>query len=167
MKNKEYWIEKLKLTPHPEGGFFRENYRSSESITKANLPERFNSARSFSTSIYFLLAENDFSAFHKIKQDEIWHFYAGSPLAVHIIDKEGNYSKQLIGNNFSKNELPQFVVPKDSWFASCVEDGKEYALVGCTVSPGFDFDDFELANRDLLVKKYPNHKNIITKLTRE
>ena len=160
-------VEKLNLLPHPEGGFYKETYRSEGQISQGSLNENFSGKRSYCTAIYFLLTKDNFSAFHKIKQDEIWHFYAGSPLAVHIIDKEGNYSKQLIGNNFSKNELPQFVVPKDSWFASCVEDGKEYALVGCTVSPGFDFDDFELANRDLLVKKYPNHKNIITKLTRE
>jgi predicted cupin superfamily sugar epimerase len=159
-------VEKLNLLPHPEGGFYKETYRSEGQISQGSLNENFSGKRSYCTAIYFLLTKDNFSAFHKIKQDEMWHFYAGSPLTVHMIDKEGNYSKQLIGNNFSKNELPQFVVPKDSWFASCVEDGKEYALVGCTVSPGFDFDDFELANRDLLVKKYPNHKNIITKLTR-
>jgi len=159
-------VDKLGLLPHPEGGFYKETYRSEGEITEGSLNENFSSNRSYCTGIYFLLTKDNFSAFHKIKQDEMWHFYDGDPLAVDIIDKEGKYIKQLIGNNFSKNQVPQFVVPKGCWFASSVEDGGEYSLVGCTVSPGFDFDDFQLATRHSLTTTYPKHQQIISKLTR-
>ena len=159
-------VNTLKLLPHPEGGYYKETYRSKGKIVNGSLNEQFTSSRSYATGIYFLLTKNIFSAFHKIKQDEMWHFYDGHPLAVHIIDKYGVYYKQIIGNKFHENQVPQFVVPRGAWFASSVEEDGEYSLVGCTVSPGFDFNDFELADRASLIKEHPNHKNIITKLTK-
>tara|TARA_B100000809_G_C15115090_1_gene522107 strand:- start:1730 stop:2227 length:498 start_codon:yes stop_codon:yes gene_type:complete len=159
-------VKQLELLPHPEGGYYKETYRSDGQIDQGSLDEQFSGKRSYSTGIYFLLTKNNFSAFHKIKQDEMWHFYKGDPLAVHMIDEQGNYSKQLIGGNLSKDELPQFVVPKGCWFASSVEHHGEYSLVGCTVSPGFDFDDFELADRNSFIEQYPIHQEIITQLTR-
>lgn len=160
-----YLAEKLDLLPHPEGGFYKEVYRS-EGIIPKNALERFNGDRNFCTSIYFLLTSDNFSGFHRIKQDEIWHFYEGSPLFVHVIDKEGNYIKHEVGMDLENNQVPQLVVPAGCWFASSVKEDNNYSFVGCTVAPGFHFEDFELANRIDLIQEYPQHKNIITNLTR-
>lgn len=159
-------IEKLKLQPHPEGGFFRETYRSQESIKPTCLPEIFEGGRNYSTCIYFLLKSNGFSAFHKINQDEIWHFYLGSTLKLVMISEVGMVSEVMIGNDILKGELPQFIVPKNHWFAAKVMDDDGYALVGCTVSPGFDFKDFILPRRDELIALFPQHSKLIKEYTR-
>ncbi|MEM6719032.1 MAG: cupin domain-containing protein [Bacteroidota bacterium] len=159
-------VESLQLLPHPEGGFYKEVYRSEKLIAKNALPDDFSGDRSYCTSIYFLLTSENFSAFHRIKQDEIWHFYEGSSLSVHVIDAEGNYTEHKVGMDFSKGEQPQLVVPAGCWFASSVTEKDSYAFVGCTVAPGFDFDDFELANRKELQAAYPTHAAIIYRLTR-
>lgn len=159
-------VTSLDLLPHPEGGFYKEVYRSEKVIAKDALPDNFSGDRNYCTSIYFLLTSENFSAFHRIKQDEIWHFYGGSSLSVHVIDKDGNYTAHKVGMNFSVGEQPQLVVPAGCWFASSVSDENSYAFVGCTVAPGFDFDDFELATRAGLSALYPTHKNIIHRLTR-
>ena len=160
-------VESLQLLPHPEGGFYKEVYRSSSVIPKDALPDDFSGDRSYCTSIYFLLTSENFSAFHRIKQDEIWHFYGGSSLSVHVIDQQGNYTEHKVGMDFSNGEAPQLVVPAGCWFASSVAEKDSYAFVGCTVAPGFDFDDFELATRIELAKIYPAHKDIIYRLTRQ
>ena len=165
MKNKQYWIDKLGLLAHPEGGFYKETYRASESITRESLPERFDADRNFSTSIYFLLSENNFSAFHKIKQDELWHFHYGDSLMIHIISPEGDYSYQKLGLDLDQNETPQVIVPAGYYFAAEVNDKTSYVLCGCTVAPGFDFADFEMPNRKELLEQFPQHKDVITKLT--
>ncbi|WP_373058147.1 cupin domain-containing protein [Zunongwangia sp. H14] len=157
-------IKKLDLKPHPEGGYFRETYRSKEEIEEAHLPG-FDSKRNFSTCIYFLLTSSTFSAFHKIKQDEIWHFYDGAPIRLHLISEEGEHSEVIIGKNFSAGEVPQFVVPGGYWFAATVAEEDSYTLVGCTVSPGFDFEDFILGERKELQKKFPQHHKLISHLT--
>ena len=166
MKDANYWINKLDLKPHPEGGYFKETYRSDEVIFENALPKRFSGDRVFSTSIYFLLNKNDFSAFHRINQDEVWHFYEGSSLTIHIIDQPGNYSAIKIGRNIENNELFQSVVKRGCWFAASVNNVEEYSLVGCTVAPGFDFADFEMPDRKRLASLYPEHIKIIRKLTR-
>ncbi|WP_370476766.1 cupin domain-containing protein [Tamlana flava] len=158
--------EQLNMQHHPEGGYFKETYRSSGEITPENLGSDFTENRNFSTCIYFLLTSDTFSAFHKIKQDEIWHFYKGSSIKLHIISSEGAYSSVIIGNNLEKNEIPQFVVKAKDWFAAEVTNKDSYSLLGCTVSPGFDFKDFKLAERNTLISKFPKHKTIIEKLTR-
>jgi uncharacterized protein len=163
----KYWIDRLDLKPHPEGGFFRQTYRSGLMIAEGALPEGFRGERPASTAIYFLLDEQNFSAFHRLRSDEMWHFYAGSPLAVHVIDGSGDRSTILLGDNTESGQNFQAVVRAGSWFASHVADWKSWALVGCTVAPGFDFADFEMARRDGLVKKYPQHLEIIKRLTRE
>jgi len=159
-------IDSLELTEHPEGGFYKENYRSTGEISKEILPDEFTGNRNYCTGIYFLLTSGIFSAFHRIQQDEMWHFYEGSPLTVHMIDKNGEYSFQKVGLDIKNNELPQFIVPKNVWFASQVNEPNSYSFVGCTVSPGFDFDDFELADRKTLIEQFPDHQEIITDLTR-
>lgn len=161
----DYIVQQLGLVPHPEGGFFKETYRSENMIPAHSLPD-FSGDRSFCTSIYFLLTSDNFSAFHRIKQDEIWHFYKGSPLYVHVIYPDGEYVRHTVGMDFEAGELPQLTVPAGCWFASSVKEGGEYALVGCTVAPGFDFDDFELISYHKLSEKYPNHDQIIKDLTR-
>jgi len=165
MKTNEYWIKKLNLLKHPEGGYFREIYRSNEEIDAGNLPPRYGSKRAFSTSIYYLLNSCEFSAFHRLRSDEIWHFYSGSPLNLFIIYKDGKLLKQVLGNKPDKNEHLQIIIEKGSWFAASVLKTGSFTLMGCTVSPGFDFSDFELANRDELLKKYPQYHDIIVKYT--
>lgn len=159
-------IEKLDLTPHPEGGYFKETYRSEGLIDKKSLDTKYSGNRNYSTSIYFLLTSGAFSAFHKIHQDEVWHFYSGSPILLHMIDQEGHYSKVAIGGDLNKDETPQFIVQGGVWFASEVKNENSYSLVGCTVAPGFDFDDFELGKRDEMLQKFTRHKSIINRLTR-
>ncbi|WP_248723543.1 cupin domain-containing protein [Seonamhaeicola sp. ML3] len=156
----------LDMQPHPEGGFFKETYRSEGSIDEADLNNHITGRRNYCTGIYFLLTSGSFSAFHRINQDEMWHFYKGSSLNLHVISEDGTYSKIIIGNDLEKGEVPQFTVKARDWFASEVIDNGDYALVGCTVSPGFDFRDFELPKRETLISKFPEHQEIITKLTR-
>lgn len=156
-------IDRLGLVPHPEGGYYRETYRSALEFD-AGPP--FNAARASCTGIYFLLTGGNFSALHRIRSDEMWHFYDGDPLHVHMIAPDGTYSVVTIGRDIEAGELPQFVVPAGHWFGATVSRAEGFALVGCTVSPGFDFADFELARREDLVARYPAHEAIIRRLTR-
>ena len=166
MKPASYWIEKYNLLPHPEGGYYAETYRASESISKDSLPDRFTGDRSFSTGIYFLLEAKDISAIHKIKSDEMWHFYAGDALEIVVIQPDtGNLEVIKLGSDPENRESFQAVVPAGSWFGSRPAVGSNYCLVGCTVSPGFDFQDFEMAERNLLTRVFPEHEKIIKELT--
>jgi predicted cupin superfamily sugar epimerase len=153
----EKLINQLGLIPHPEGGFYKETYRSIETC--------IDETRNLKTAIYFLLRSEDVSHFHRIKSDEIWYFHAGSPLVVHSIDTNGNYFEQKVGINLLEGELPQYLVPKNTIFGSSVLEKNSFSLVSCSVSPGFDFEDFELFKRDELIEKYPRYKDIITRLT--
>jgi predicted cupin superfamily sugar epimerase len=162
-----YWIETLGLTPHVEGGAFREVYRSELAIPRNGLPLFFQGSRSASTSIYFLLSAGQFSAFHRIASDELWHFYYGDPLLVYEIRHNGDLIEHRLGQNPAKDEYFQTAVKAGSWFASIPAPGSEYALVGCTVAPGFDFEDFELAKRGALSSMYPEHADLIHRLTRD
>lgn len=159
--------EKLCLQPHPEGGYFKEVYRAEDKVEMAALPKRFSGDRNVCTSIYFMLAGNDKSHFHKIKSDEIWHFYSGTTLILHQIDSEGNYSNIKVGSNILDGETNQAIIKHGVWFAAEVEDKNSYALVGCTVSPGFDFADFELAKQKDLCEKFPQHSDLIKRFTKE
>ncbi len=165
MNNSQYWIDKLQLLPHPEGGYYAETYRSSESVQGTHLPERYGGSRSFSTAIYFLVEGGKFSALHRIKSDELWHFYSGSRLTVHVIDPQGQLQTIHLGNNPEAGEVFQAVVKAGCWFGSLVDQPGTYALVGCTVAPGFDFADFELAYHEELLGLYPQHKSVIELLT--
>ncbi len=176
MKKYQKWIDQLGLLPHPEGGFYKETYRCDELISAEQLPERFDQAHVFSTAIYYLLNAPNFSAFHRIKQDELWHFYQGSPLTIHVINDSGDYQKLLLGDDPSQGQSFQQLVKAGDWFAASIcdsgagESGADvtnddtYALVGCTVAPGFEFIDFELAEKEVLLKLYPQHKGIIESL---
>jgi len=159
-------ITHLKLQPHPEGGYYAETYRSKEIIPQAVLPGRFAGERNFSTAIYFLIPAGQFSAFHRIQADELWHFYEGQPLHVYVIHPQGNMEFIRLGNNVAMGETFQAMVPAGCWFASEPATANGYCLVGCTVAPGFDFTDFELAQREILEEYYPEHKDFIRQLTR-
>ena len=160
------WVDYLKLEKHPEGGFFKETYRSKDLISSQGLPERYPGARTASTGIYFLLEQGNFSAFHRIKSDEMWHFYEGDTIEIFTIKKSGVLEKVKLGRDMTKGEVFQAVIPAESWFASRVAKTGSFGLVGCTVAPGFDFMDFEMADRGELIKEFPEHKEIITELTR-
>jgi uncharacterized protein len=163
-KDAQYWINHLGLSSHPEGGYYRATYKSELTIARSALPSGYQGDRSASTAIYFLLDGRDFSAFHRIASDEVWHFYAGSSLVVYVIDPEGDYSELHLGDGL--DEVFQAVVKAGCWFASRVKDAAGFALVGCTVAPGFDFADFELAVGAELVAAYPQHRKLIEELTR-
>jgi uncharacterized protein len=160
------WIARLELVPHPEGGWYRQTYRSPLLLPSAALPG-YGGNRAAATTIYFLLSGDEFSALHRLRSDEGWHFYAGSPLVVHVIDPEGAYRQILLGSDPDAGQAFQAVVPGGCWFGSSLPHAGTYALVGCTVAPGFEFADFEMANRRELVSLYPGHRDIITRLTRE
>ena len=167
LKPASYWIDKYALSPHPEGGYYAETYRASESVPQQSLPSRFGGDRSFSTGIYFLLETHNFSAFHRIKSDEMWHFYAGEALEIFVIHEEQGEMRVIkLGDDPEKGETFQAVVPAGAWFASRPAQGSTYALVGCTVAPGFDFADFEMAEREALQMQFPEFKQIIQELTR-
>jgi predicted cupin superfamily sugar epimerase len=160
-------IKQFSLQPHPEGGWYRQTYKSNEEINAEALPKRFGGNRTFATAIYFLLEKEKFSAFHRIKSDECWHFYLGDPLEIYIIHEKGDLEIVLLGNNFKNGQTLQYVVPANCWFASRPAANSEYCFVGCTVSPGFEFEDFELANANELIKIYPQHTAVIKKLCRQ
>jgi hypothetical protein len=167
LKPADFWIDKLEMTPLPEeGGMYKEVYRSEESIPKSALPIRFDGSRSYSTSIYYLLKHPEFSAFHRLKQEEIWHFYEGSPLTVHVIDQDGNYFCKRLGRDIDKDETLQLVIYAGWLFAAAVDQAGSYSLIGCTVAPGFEFDDFEAPSKNKLLESYPKHAEVIQKFTR-
>lgn len=159
-------ITTYELLPHPEGGYFKETYRSTGSIAADALPAEFGGERNYSTAIYFLLEQGNFSAFHRIQSDELWHFYTGGPLHVYVIDGAGALEIIRLGNNPANGEVFQAVVPAGSWFASETAPGTDFSFVGCTVSPGFDFADFELAQANELAAIYPQHAALVNRLCR-
>ena len=160
-------VAQYQLLPHPEGGYYKETYRSNAIIQKEALPEGFSGDRNCSTAIYFLLEQGNFSAFHRIKSDECWHFYAGQTLLIYVIEPNGNSYTIKLGSDVENEEVFQAMVPANSWFASEPAPNSSYCFVGCTVSPGFDFADFELAKKNELSALYPTHKDLINRLCRQ
>lgn len=160
-----YYIQHLAMQPHPEGGYFVETYRSAETVAQSALPGRFQGDRPFGTAIYFLLEKQQRSALHRIQSDEVWHFYAGGPLDVFVITPMGDLSVIRLGNRPGRAEVFQAVVPAGCWFGSAPANETDFSLVGCTVAPGFDFADFELANGSVLTEAFPQHRTIIDRLT--
>lgn len=160
------YIAALQLQAHPEGGFFSETYRSGQTMEVAAVDAGTIVRRNVCTGIYFLLEQGDFSAFHRIKSDEMWHFYAGQALEVLELTTTGELRCTRLGPDILQGEVLQYVVPAGTWFAARVAAGGAFALVGCTVAPGFDFADFCLAQRDALLASFPQHRQIIAELTR-
>ncbi len=152
-------VATLGLTPHPEGGFFRETFRAPLIV---DAPQ---GGRAASTAIYYLLTAGSFSALHRVRSDEVWHHYDGDPVELHTIDDAGRHAMTRVGRDIAAGERPQFVVPAGVWQAA-VPVG-EYVLCGCTVAPGFDFADFEMPARDALTQRFPALREVIARLTRE
>ena len=144
-----YWIKKLNLVPHPEGGYYRETYRKDP----------------VSSAIYFLLKSGECSRLHRLKSDELWHFHQGSSLTLSVIYSDGRLETLSLGDSPEKGETFQAVIPAGSWFGARVNEPDSFALTGCTVAPGFLFEDFELADRHELTRQFPQHRKIIEKLT--
>lgn len=154
-KKAQEYIVKLGLTAHPEGGFYKETYRSEAEIGNRNLM----------TSIYFLITSNNISRFHRIKSDEMWYFHDGSPLSVHTLSKEKGHQIHKVGLDLSKGESPQLLVRANTIFGSTLEVKDSYSLVSCTVSPGFDFADFELFDTDFLLNMFPKNEEIVRRMS--
>jgi predicted cupin superfamily sugar epimerase len=152
-------IEELQLQAHPEGGFYAETYRSSAFTLNQN-----GEKRNLSTAIYFLLHDTNKSNFHRIQSDELWFFHQGEPIEIVTI-QDGKARSIILGNAIEKGELPQATIPANTWFGSKLKDGKGFALVSCTVAPGFDFLDFELAERENLANEFPNLEALIEEFT--
>ena len=158
-------IQRYNLHPHPEGGWYKEVYRSKEYIEAKALPGRYNGNRRYCTAIYFLLEKGEISAFHRIKSDECWHFYAGDPMQVFVIERDGTLGIIELGSDVENGQLFQYVVPANTWFASRPSPGSAYSFVGCTVAPGFEFADLDLADADVLSRQYPEHEQLIRELS--
>ena len=153
-------IDALRLTPHPEGGFFRETFRAKFSVQAPLSPI----TRAASTAIYFLLRAGDFSAFHSVQSDEVWHHYLGATLELHTIDAFGQHQRVELGSNLLNGERPQWVVPANTWQGARII-GEGFGLFGCTVAPGFDFDDFRMPDRAELVGLFPELTDLIESFT--
>lgn len=182
---------RLNLAPHPEGGYYAETYRAAGVIPAVALPPEFGGERNYSTSILYLLTEGDKSRLHRIRQDEVWHFHLGGPLRLVMISPEGVLREVILGPDILSGQLPQFAVPAGCWFGAAplkVEEQSElnpaeppeshrrpdgawpprgagYCLMGCTVAPGFDFADFELADGRELIKSFPAQAALIAEFT--
>lgn len=154
-------IKDLQLLPHPEGGYYRETYRSEEITTNKK-----GVVRNVCTAIYFLLEDNNKSHFHRIQSDELWFFHLGQSIEIYYLSEEEIKSVTL-GNNLQTGDVLYFKVPANTWFAAKLKNQQGFALVSCTVAPGFDFTDFELAKRENLIKKHPDLKDIIEEFTNE
>lgn len=164
MQPAQFWIDHLRLAAHPEGGFYKETYRAKESIGVKALPDRFSGSRSFSTAIFFLLRSQDRSVFHRIKSDELWHYHAGTSLAIYLLTDSGLIVHKL-GPDPGQGEALQVIVPANCWFGAKVLQPDSYTLAGCTVAPGFDYEDFEIAKRDDLLAHYAGASHVIEMLT--
>ena len=147
------------LLPHPEGGFYAETYRSVLNVNASY------GTRSASTAIYFLITPGSVSRLHKIAADECWHFYKGGSMTVLEIDSTGKLTRTILGHDLLNGEKVQHVVKAGTWFGSYPNKGTGYSFVGCTVAPGFDFQDFELASRSTLIKQFSQHEKEIKMLT--
>lgn len=157
----QYYIDKLNLIAHSEGGFYASTFTGKEQVTTVQ------GKRPGYTSIYFLLRSQDISHLHRLKSDELWYYHAGSPLTVHIIYEDGTYEAKKLGLNIENGEAPQIVVPKNAIFGSSVDEEHTFSLVGCMVSPGFDYVDFELFTQAELLALYPQHEAVIHKMAYE
>lgn len=158
-------VTQLGLKPHPEGGFYREIYRSSHKISKSALPEIYSGDHAYSTCAYFLLPRGHVSVFHRLLSDEQWHFYLGGPLHLVQIYPNGEMVRIVLGSQFEKGEKFFHFVSSGCWFGAYPDDSAEFALVGVTVAPGFEFTDFEMADPALLKKKYPHASKMIDRLS--
>lgn len=157
----EHWVRALGLAAHPEGGWFRETYRSPERVPAAALPARFAGERCLATAIAYLLPEGERSHFHRLRADETWWHHAGGAMHLHLLGPDG-VRTLVVGR-----DTPQALVPHDTWFAAEPEPGASFALAGCGVAPGFEYADFELGSRERLLTEYPHAADLVRRFTRD
>ncbi|WP_291651285.1 cupin domain-containing protein [Clostridium sp.] len=157
MKNAEYYIKNLEMLPHVEGGYFKESFLSEEKVREK---------KNLWSSIYFLLRTGEVSNFHRLKSDELWYYHDGEALTIYMISPQGELISKQLGINIESGEIPQVLVPKGYIFGSAMNN-EGFSLVGCMVAPAFEYEEFELFEREYLLKLYPEHKDVIIKLTRE
>lgn len=157
-------IDFYQLEPHPEGGYYKRTYTAKTLLDKESLGAFFEGNRVISSAIYYLLSEGAFSAFHRIKSDELWHFYNGVALNIHVLHPNGRYELKKLGSAISNGESFQLTIEAGCWFASVPDKPDGFSFVGCTVSPGFDFADFELAKYESLAPIYPDQAELISRL---
>ena len=159
-------IARLGLTPHPEeGGWFRETHRSDETWPGDVLPGRYTSARAFGTAIYYLLTPETYSHLHMLQSDEIFHFYAGGVCEMLQLHPDGTGETLLFGNDLMAGQQPQITVPRGHWQGLRLLPGAPFALMGCTVAPGFEYADYAHGDRAELLSAYPGFANQIIRLT--
>lgn len=157
-------ISKFNLKPHPEGGYFGAGFRASEFLRQESLASRYDGPRNLYSSIYFMVTPDRPSRFHKLRTDEMWHFYAGDPMHINLIWDKGRHTEVVLNNQPGKEKF-QTLVKHNTWMAATCEGPQGYSLVGCTLAPGFEYQDFELGDRDKLLAMYPEHRALITRLT--
>lgn len=159
-------VERFELVPHPEGGYFREVYRSTLKLEHPGVPAGMPAERSAATLIYFLLSGDDFSAFHRVRwTDEVWHLYAGGPLEIFVIDADSRLERRVLTSEVTQGE-PVTLIPAGTWQSARLADGASWALGGCSVAPGFAYDDFEMPPAEELLARHPAHETTIRALTR-
>ena len=159
MQNAEYFIKHLNLLPHPEGGYYRQTCQSDENVSF----DRFDGSRLLWTSIYFLLRDGEISHFHRLLSDELWYYHGDSALSIYIIDADGKLQIRQLGLNVDNGEEPQILVPRGTIFGSKMNN-PGFSLVGCMVSPGFDFHDFEMLKKVDMLRDYPQYAEIIEEM---
>lgn len=162
-RDADFWVRTLGLAPHPEGGFFRETWRSAE--TAEGLPARFGGPRALGTSILYLLRAGERSRLHRLRADEVWHFHEGGPLHLHLFGPAEGYRRLALGRDPERGERLQAVVPAGAWFGAEPAEGAAFALVGCTCAPGFEYGDFELGTREDLLARFPADRALVEHLT--
>ncbi len=155
-----YYIKHLNLQPHPEGGYYKEVFRSEQEVLRAGS----EAIKQACTSIYYLLEGEDFSGFHRIASDELWYFHKGAPLLIHVIDAHGGYTQIELSDELSGSLSA--VVKAGLWFASEIPSKEGFALVSCAVAPGFEFSEFEMEDKDAMVDLYPQHGELLNRLCR-
>ena len=160
-----FWVEELGLTAHPEGGYYRETYRSADRLPAGIPSGRDGGDRACSTAIYYLLPSDEVSTLHRLRSDELMHFHIGSTMSIHVLRPDGAYERIALGADPGRGAVLQAVIPAGCWFGATVEPPGTFALIGCTVAPGFDFEDFEQAQRADLLGQYPRHRTLIERLT--
>lgn len=159
------WVDALGMRPHPEGGFYRETWRAADAVATSALPVRFAGDRTLGTAIVYLLPEGERSHLHRLHADEVWHLYDGGPLHLHLLVPGRGHERLVLGKDVEHGESPQVVVPHGTWFGAETAEGAGYVLVGCTTSPGFEFADFEMGEREALLAEFPAERAWIERLT--
>ncbi len=162
----EFLIERFQLEPLlPEGGLFRLHYRSAETIAAAALPPRYARAKALGNAIVYLHQPHTVSRLHRLRTDEIYHFYCGDPVTLLLLFPDGHFETHVLGNEYDKGQTPFCVVPRHVWQGSCLQNGGQWALLGCTLAPAYDADDFEMGICATLCAQYPDAADLIQRLT--